>query len=59
MEEYEDIKEHPILNAILLVMVLVSFALNIMAFLERTGTTSGDDKAQHNLISLLDDKFTD
>lgn len=59
MEEYEDIKERPILNAILLVIILVSFALNIMAFLERTGTNSGDDKAQYSLTSLLDDNFAD
>lgn len=58
MEEYEDIKERPILNAILLVIVLVSFALNIMAFLERTGDTD-KEKAQHNITSLLDDNFAE
>lgn len=60
-ETYKDIKnkkEHSVLYAVLFVIVFMAFIFNYKALLERTGATD-KEKAQHNITSLLDDKFTD
>ena len=59
-ETYKDIKnknEHSVLYAVLFVIVFMAFIFNYKALLERV-SANAEDKEQHNLTSLLDDKFT-
>lgn len=60
-ETYTDIKnknEHSVLYAVLFVVVFMAFIFNYKALLERVCANT-EGKEQHNLTSLLDDKFTD